>query len=455
MAHSLHASRTMLHKAHPNRLVGLFTETFGLGRGAAVAATAVLLLTICSAAYLFFHSAPPSTLTMTSGPEGSIFEVNAQKYAKALARSGVKLKILPSRGSEENLARLSNPRSHVEVGFVQCGVTNALGVKKLVSLGSIAYEPLMIFYSSKLSLPLISDFAGKRLAIGSPGSGSRALALTLLATNGVTLGGATTALDVGSEEAVQALEAGKVDVVFLMSDSVASATLRKLLHDPAYKLFDFTQADGYTRRFSYLNKLEIPAGSVDFGKNLPAQTIHLIGPTVELIAGADIHPAMSDLLLDAAREIHGNASLLQKRGEFPAPLEHDITISADAIRYYKSGKSFLYRRLPFWMAGLVERVVVMIVPSLLVLIPGLKLIPAVLRLRVKLMLFRWYRELLAVERGLYGDLLPDKRKEMLAKLDFIEAAVKQVKVPATYADQFYGLRANICHVRERYHSAKA
>ena len=453
MAQSLHGVWTMLKKAHPNRLVGLFTETFGLGRGAALAATAVVLLTVCSAAYLFFHSAPPNTLTISSGPEGSIFEVNAQKYAKVLARSGVKLKILPSHGSEENLARLSNPKSRVEIGFVQCGVTNVMGVKKLMSLGSIAYEPLMIFYSAKLTVPLISNFAGKRVAIGQPGSGARALALTLLLTNGITVGGATTVLDIGGEEAVQALDAGKVDAVFLMSDSVASATLRKLLHDPAYKIFDFTQAEGYTRRFPYLNKLELPVGSIDFGKNIPAETIHLIGPTVDLIAGSDLHPAMSDLLLDAAREIHGNASLLQRRGEFPSPLEHDIPVSADAIRYYKSGKSFLYRRLPFWLAGLVERVVVMIVPTLLVLVPGLKLIPAVLRLRVKLMLFRWYRELLSVERGLYGDILPQKRKEMLERLDTIEAAVKLVKVPATYADQFYGLRSNICHVRERYHSA--
>ena len=158
------------------------------------------------------------------------------------------------------------------------------------------------------------------------------------------------------------------------------------------------QADAYTRRFNYLNKLRLPEGAIDFGKNLPAQDVWLIGPTVELVARPDLNPAVSDLLLEAAREVHGKASMFQNQGEFPAPLVHEFTISPDALRYYKSGKTFLYRELPFWIASLVNRILVAFVPIILVLIPGLRLVPAAYKWRSQLRIYRWYRKLLVLER---------------------------------------------------------
>ena len=116
-----------------------------------------------------------------------------------------------------------------------------------------------------------------------------------------------------------------------------------------------TQADGYVRRITYLSKLEMPKGSIDFGKDIPDHDIALIGPTVELVARAGLHPALSDLVLEAAQQVHGKAGLFRHAGEFPAPVEHDIPLSADALRFYKSGKGFFYRHLPFWLASLLNR----------------------------------------------------------------------------------------------------
>jgi len=183
--------------------------------------------------------------------------------------------------------------------------------------------------------------------------------------------------------------------------------------------------------------------------NIPKQDVHLIGPTVELLARNDLHPALCDLLLEPAREIHGPASLLKRKNEFPAPLEHDYPISAEALRYYKSGKSFLYRVLPFWLASVINRVLLVFLPALVVLIPILRLIPTLLRWRMKLRLYRWYRALLLLDRDLRGDLSADQRKQLLARLDEIERAVNAMKVPASFADQFYGLRGHIDFVRER------
>jgi len=439
----------MTRKTGLARVLAVFTETFGLGRAAAISAILLISSVTIFAVFWFFHSAPPRTITITTGPEGSAFHRAAEKYRTILARNGVKLNILSSEGSLENLKRLGDPSFRVDIGFVQGGVTNGINTDKLVSLGSVAYEPLLVFYRSAAPVDLLSQLNGKRLAIGPVGSGTRSLAFALLAANGIKPGGATVLLDLDAEDATKALLAGTVDAVFLTGDSASTQNMRELLRTPDIRLFDFTQADGYTRRIHYLNKLELPEGSIDLGENIPAHDVYLIGPTVELIARANLHPALIDLLLEAAREVHGRAALLQRRGEFPAPVEVDFHLSNEARRFYTSGKSFLYRSLPFWLASRVNRILVVFVPMIFVLIPGLRFIPTVYRWQIRLRIYRSYRALLVLERESFEPSTPEKREELLSQLDHIEEAVNKMKVPASFADQFYGLRGHIVFVRER------
>ena len=412
----------------------------------------VILVTIIAigGAYWFVRPAPPDTITITSGPKGSTFQLNAEKYRAILARNGVKLRMVPSEGSLDNLKRLLDPAYQVDVGFVQGGVSTGMSVEKLVSLGSVFHEPLALFYRGKAQVDYLSQLSGKRLAIGPDGSGTHVLALILLKANGIEPGGTTTLLDLGGEEAARALVEGRVDAAFLMGDSATPPIMRGLLWTPGIRLLDFAQADGYARRYPYLQKLDLPMGSFDFGKNVPPHDIHLIAPTVELVARPHLHPALSDLLIEAAREVHGRATLLQHAGEFPAPLEHEFRISADARRYYTSGKSFLYRNLPFWLASLVDRTMVVFVPILVLLIPGLKLVPVVYSWRVRSRIYRWYGLLIALERSMLGKPEPGERDELLKRLDEIEAGVNRMKVPLAYADQFYVLRDHIRFVRNRF-----
>ena len=148
------------------KIQAMFMEVFGLNRVVSLSAILLISLVVIFSVFWFFHSAPPDTLTITSGPKGSIFEANAEKYAQILARNGVKLKILPSEGSLENLKRLLDPSVRADIGLVQGGVANGLNIDKLVSLGSISYEPLLIFYRSDSSVDLLFQMSDKRLAIG-------------------------------------------------------------------------------------------------------------------------------------------------------------------------------------------------------------------------------------------------------------------------------------------------
>ncbi len=433
-----------------SRLQQMLSEMFGFGPAVSISILAFFGVVILLSVFWFFHSAPPKTITITSGEDGTRFRRSAERYAKILAKSGVTLKILPSGGSLENLKRLGDPNFQVDVGFVQGGVSKGTNTTNVVTLGSIFYEPLHIFYRSKKPYDALSDFAGKRLAIGLDGTGTQVLALEVLARNGIKPGESTTLLKMDDDESAAALLAGTIDAAFMMSDSASSKLVFSLMRNPGIRLFDFSQADAYTRRISYLNKTVLPKGSIDFGKRIPEQDVNLISPTVELIARADLHPALSDLLLDAASEVHVRAGLTNKRGEFPSLRDSEYRVSPDATRYYKSGKSLLYRYMPFWLASLMNRVVVVFVPTLLILIPGMRSIPKVYRWQMRLRIIRWYRALLVLEKSITaGAVTPDKGEEIKGQLEHIEHAVHKMKVPASFADQFYDLRMNIDFVRAK------
>lgn len=410
---------------------------------------------IVFAVFWFIHTAPPHTIIMTSGAPGSSFATNAEKYRLILETDHVRLKILPSKGSLENLQRLNDPAFPVDIGFVQGGITNDPESNNLVSLGSVTYEPLLVFYRSDKPVKLLSGFAGKRVAVGSVGSGTRSLALQLLALNGIKTNGTTSLLDLDGDDAANALLAGTADAVFLMGDTTSGAVMRKLLADSSIGLFDFTQADGYTRRISYLNKLVLPQGSMDFGKNIPPHDVNLVGPTVEIIARPNLNPALSDMLIEAAKHVHNPAGVFKRHNEFPAPIEHDFPISAEAERYYRSGKKFLYNFLPFQLASVINRILVVFVPAVLVMIPTLRLIPATFRWRMQLRINRWYRELLALERSLVSDQSTASQEKLMTQLGRIETEVNKMKVPTSFAGQFYDLRGNILFVRNQLSKALA
>jgi hypothetical protein len=298
---------------------------------------------------------------------------------------------------------------------------------------------------------MLSQLKGKRIAVGPEGSGTRVLALKLLKINEMD-GPPTQLQEVGGEEAAKALIAGTTDVAFLMGESATPQVMRSLRAVPGIELASFRQADGYLRKFRFLSKLTLPEGAMDLAKNYPPRTMTLIGPTVELVAREDLHPALSDLLIGAAREIHGSPGMFRTAGEFPAPLARDFPISRDAERYYKSGEQFLYKRLPFWLASLIDRLLVVVLPLLVIIVPATRIVPALYRWRVRSRIYRWYGALMAIEREMLTTRTPERRDAILKRLDDIEGAVNELKMPLSFADQLYVLRDHVATVRRRLHT---
>jgi len=398
--------------------------------------------------------APPKTIRFVSGPDGSSYRNQAEKYQKILARDGVKVEILPSRGALDNLDKLANQKERVDVGFVQGGLAEGRDLPHLVSLGSVYPQPMMVYCRHPEPVELLSQLKGKRLAVGAEGSGAHVLALKLLKANEMD-GPPTVLLALQGDDAVKQLKEGSIDAAFLMGDSATPAVMRTLRGIPEIQLASFRQADGYLRKFRFLSKETLPEGAMDLAKNYPPRELTLVGPTVELVARDDLHPALSDLLIRAAREIHGTPGMFRNAGEYPAPLARDFPISTDAERYYKSGEQFLYKRLPFWLASLVDRLLVVLLPLLVVIVPATRLAPAVYRWRIRSRIYRWYGALMAIEREMRGTPTPEQREKVHARLDEISRAVTELRTPASFADQLYVLRDHVAAVRRRLDVAAA
>jgi len=395
--------------------------------------------------------APPTTIRIASGPEGSGYRNQAEKYKKIIEAYGVKVQVVPSKGALDNLQQLADRKAKVDVGFVQGGLSDGIDTTGLVSLGSVFAQPIMAYCRSDVPIEMLAQLKGKRIAVGPEGSGTRVLAMKLLKINEMD-GPPTQLQEMGGEDAAKALIAGTTDVAFLMGESATPQVMRSLRAVPGIELASFRQADGYLRKFRFLSKLTLPEGAMDLAKNYPPRTMTLIGPTVELVARADLHPALSDLLIGAAREIHGTPGMFRNAGEFPAPLARDFPISRDAERYYKSGEQFLYKRLPFWLASLIDRLLVVVLPLLVIIVPATRIVPALYRWRVRSRIYRWYGALMAIERDMLTTRTPERRDAILKRLDDIEGAVNELKMPLSFADQLYVLRDHVATVRRRLHT---
>ncbi len=412
----------------------------------------IVILAAFWAAIEFVRPAPPHSIQFLAGTPDSEYRHMAEHYKRHIESHGVKVNLLDSRGSQENLHRLADGDHDADVGFVQAGMLTGVDASKLVTLGTMFIKPLMVFYGGDATIESLRGLQGKRLAVGPEGSGTRALAMALLAANKIDEHAATL-LSLDGDAAAKALEGGAIDAAFLTSDSASPELIRELLHHPHVHLMSFRQAAGYARRFRWLSTLTLPEGSLDLADNDPPSDYQLVGATVELVARTDLHPALSDMLIAAAREVHGTSGLFHEAGEFPAAIEHELPISEDAERYYKSGGQLLYRRLPFWLASLVDRLLVVLLPLLVVLVPATRVLPAIYRWRVRSRIYRWYGALMLIEREILGATTPETRAQLLTRLDEIEAAVNELKMPVAFADQLYVLREHVGLVRHRLEAA--
>jgi len=412
----------------------------------------LMVIAVIVAGYYLVDPAPGRTLDFSAGQDNTAYQEFATKYAQELAKNQIQLRIHKSQGSQENLHQISDPDSIIDIGFVQSGSTNQADAEAqgLISLGSLFYEPIWIFYRNKKDFTSLVELKGKRVNVGPDGYGVRRLFTQILSVNNLEESDIQVQ-QLESSAAAAALIEGKLDVL-VMSSASDSLLVQMLLQTPGVKLFDFVQAEAYTRRFPFLSHVILPRGIVDLGRDIPSRDYHLISPTATLVAHESLHPALISLFLQAAKKIHGGANWFSKQAEFPSDRYTEIAVEKQAEKFYKNGTPFLQRYLSFWMSNFLERMWVVLLTLGALALPLSKIIPPLYVWRIRSRIYRWYGQLRSVEHA-FDEATPKQRKqiaqEQLQRLDAIEQKVNHISIPLSYAEELYGLRSHIQFVRKR------
>jgi TRAP-type uncharacterized transport system substrate-binding protein len=387
---------------------------------------------------------PPRVVVMSAGEPGGAYDELARRYQAILARSHVELRLMQSEGAVENLKRLNDPRSEVSVGLIQNGLTSEADSPDLVSLGTVSYEPMWLFYRGAAPGLHLEGLRGRKVSIGPEGSGSRAIALEILTRNGIGPGEADL-LPLSLAESGEQLLAGKIGAAIMVA-SWDAPIVRRLLADSHVELATFPRANAYVALDPFLNALTLPAGVGSLAADRPPHDVTLLAPKSSLVVRGDLHPAIQYLLLDAASEVHSGAGIFHKSGQFPAAEQFDVPLSPEARQFYKSGRPFLQRYLPFWLAVLAARLLVLSIPVVGVAYPLLRLLPALYQWSMRRRIFRLYGELRFIELEL-ASKGGTSRQDLLVRFNRLEERANHLRLPTGFADLHYTLRQHIDHVK--------
>jgi TRAP transporter TAXI family solute receptor len=417
-----------------------------------VGPAAVLVVAAFVVALQWVKPAPPSRVVIATGRADGAYHRFAEQYRDRLAQEGITLEVRATSGSVENIRLLADPASGVDIAFVQGGTGDAVKTDGLVSLASLYFEPLWVFSRTAPGPSDLRGMRGRRLAVGPDGSGTRAVALTLLAANGLTEATARL-LPLTGLDAVRALRRGEVDTVFLIA-SAESATVKEMLLTRSIALLSFPRADAYTKRFPFLTKLVLPAGGLSLEANLPARETVLLAPAATLVVRRDFHPALVDLLLVTAAAVHSRRGLFEAPQQFPSAAHLEFPLMDEAQRYHRSGPPLLARFLPFWAATLADRIKVLVLP-LLVLVPLARVVPPLYRWRIRSKIIKKYRDVVDVDLALAQRPSAAECDDLLERLDRIEEGVRSLRVPLSYADAHYHLRLHVDLVRTKVKERRA
>jgi TRAP-type uncharacterized transport system substrate-binding protein len=412
-------------------------------------------------AYYFLKPTPPKRVVLATGSEQGAYAEFGRRYQEELKKFGIEVVLKPSAGSRENLRLLQDAKQDVQIAFVQGGATETLrttaeGVEEklpVMSLGSIFYEPVWLFYREDSAKKLkrdgvLTDFSqlkGLRVNAGARGSGIPGIVTRMLLANHMDREDIVRS-NLDLTPAVVDLLGGKLDAVAMVS-APESPLVQMLLQTPGIRLLEIEQAEAYARRYRYLTPVTLPRGVVDLPRNVPPRDLPMVATNCSLVAREDMHPALVQLFVQAAGRIHSAGGWISKTGQFPTHLNTEFPLARDAERYYRNGPPAMQRYLPFWLANLVDRMWVALFSIIAILIPLARVVPPLYQYRIRSRIYKWYRHLRQIEDELAREGADTAK--LLVELNKLDNNALGIAVPLAYADELYALRSAIDLVRKR------
>ncbi len=398
-----------------------------------------IILLIIASFYItsqFIQPSPKKEFTIATGSKEGEYYKTALLYKEILEKEKVKVNILTTSGSIENLKLLEEKKA--DVAFVQNGMILNKEQEHLKAIASIYYEPLWVFYKNRnYSINYIVELFSKRISVGVQGSGTNHLALQILNDNGINKENSDIQVH-SSSDAKDLLINDKIDAMFIVG-SPNSKTIKELLDNPNINIFSFKRAKAYSRKYSYLETLPLYEGTVDLYKNIPYSNINLLATTANLVINDNLSEELTRLLLKKLVLIHDKKGLFEKNEQFPNISNLTIDIDEEANRYFNYGDTFLEKIFPYWIASNLDRLKILLIPLLTLLFPLFKGVFPLYRWSIRSKIYKWYDKIQSIDKRI--DNLNNKElKENLAELQKLKKEIREeTKVPLSYMGEYYDL----------------
>ncbi|PCC98149.1 TAXI family TRAP transporter solute-binding subunit [Halopseudomonas pelagia] len=450
--------------------------------------------------FRFLDPAPPRSIVMTTGTENGGYHQFGLALKERLAEEGLEVKLVTSRGSLDNIERLTDGSGDVQLGIIQSGIEKLVDRRErdqLEGLATLYHEPLWLFQrtdaepvsssqtdaqadvvedqnssdettdgdadtanstaststtSNVTEIRRLTDLVGRRVSLGSEGSGTWAVVRSLFQVQGDMASwdsqGDGQWQTLAGRAAADALYAGELDAAFFVLPA-DNALIRELINAPNVELVHLSQARAFAARLPYLEDLTIPEGLLNIRRNVPDQDISLLSPVATLVGNEHFHPALTALVLSAAKEVLRDGNLLDAPGQYPAALPMDLDMSAEAEYYHESGTPFLQRYLPFWIASIVDRYIVLVIPLIVIMMPLIRSMGPIYIWRIRSRVYRWYEQLRRIDHLIVKGEIKDRLDQEIQGLHELEDELTRVDVPLSYAHELYELHLHIRYMINR------
>ena len=417
-----------------------------------------VLAALVAALFYFVAPPPPMHATMSTGSVGGGYAQFAEKLRKELAKEGFELKLVNSKGSRENTERLLDHNSGVQLALLQSGQDLELDEhqrQQLINLGAVFQEPLWLFARKGLSIGTLGDLISLRTAVGADSGGIRMLVNPMLVANHIDQQNLPETWQAYSgKKALAAMLADELDAAFFLGPA-ESALVQAAASHSELQLVSFNQAAAYRARLPFITEVKVGQGLLNLATNQPQQDSTTVSAVAMLMANESFHPALTALILAAAQEVMRSGTLIDKPDTWPKNLPNNFNSLTEADYFHDKGLPLLQRYLPFRIASLADRYIILVIPLLVLLFPLFKIAGPVYRWRIRARIYRWYKYLRDVDKQLSNDTLPMHVDEEINRLTSLQDELAKVEVPLSYTNELYQLHLHVRYVLQRLERLKA
>jgi uncharacterized protein len=405
---------------------------------------AVLTALTLVAAVVVTGPSPPGRIVLATGQPQGVYDTVGVEYRERLGRLGLRVDVVRTNGSVDNLHRLL--AREVDVAFVQGGLAATMRDSEgpLRGLAALYREPLWIFYRGE-PLDSLAALERRRLSIGPSGSGTEALARALLEAHGLA---PAATVNLSNVDAERALSAGDVEMVFLVS-SYRDPVVNRLVREPVH-LLGFRRDVATARAVAGLQPVRLAEGLLDLRRNIPSRDTTLLAPAALLVAREDLHGRVVEQLLNVARIVHGPGSLIDPPQAFPSLDGVDFPVHEAATSWFAHGESYLASVLPYRAVRWLLILKILVFPMLLVWLPLFRILPEISTMRVHRRIAQLYTMLADAERTAGRAETAEELRACLTTLDRMSGALEPLRrrLPGFHQRDLYEWRLHVAHVRD-------